>query len=309
MKRRYFMILITITLFSVLEVIASDTNFPRIVDLLPHYVELPMVNPAIPEDFVAMRANENDGWDYWGPKEVLLTLFKDRKTIKRPIIRVRPSATCQTGPNEFEGGEEFKSLYPDLQEKKLKWGNHPVLAMRWKNEEGIVLLAIVGLNVPGGQSLLFQLLYPTENGSPSIEALEFWENFLKNTTPLSEQDMIKAHGFDMQDGYTIVSVNGTKLKFTAEKRRKDEKLRITVLPLEGKVTFKKDEVITAFMGLQWKYGEPIAKAYGTITAENAKLHGTEVLLEHATTIFIRDVDEFSPIDERFIIHEEFLVES
>ncbi len=279
-----------------------NNNMPKIVDLLPNLAYLPSIQPAIPDNFVAMSPEGSDilDWVYWGPKEDLMAFFKDEASLHNPLIRVTVASTTQIGPDQFRQEELLTRIAPDAKIRKLKWGNYPVLEMSYKKDEKLFYFAFVGLNVSPGTTLLFVLHYP-EGQEPNAKSLELWNTFMNNTKELSEQEMLLVNGQDLQEGYTIATVKGSKLKFIAEKRKKDEKLRIAVIPLEGKTSFKLDQVTTGLMDLKWKQSEPLAKVSGTISADDGVYN---IIQDQTTNILIRSVDEFSPIDEQSVIYTQ-----
>jgi hypothetical protein len=288
--------------FSFIFKVPADEN-PRIMDLMPNFVEIPAINPAIPDDFVAISPPKHLDWIYWGPKDVLLAYFKDPKSLSQPILRLRLSHNVsQTGPSQFSDEDRLLTL-PGITQQKLQWGTYPVQAVRYQANDHLILLARVGLNSLAQDTLLFQMLYPVQNDSLKQKALELWDRFMTQTSALSEQDILKVKGHDLNDGYTIVTINGTKLKVTAEQRVKDGKLRIAAIPLESDVKLKPKKVVKGLMECQWKHGEPLAKVYGTITSHNDQRLGT-VVQEQVTDVLIRSVEQFSPVEKPFIIHEE-----
>lgn len=281
---------------------ANTTNsMPTIVDLLPDLAYLPSIKPAIPDNFVAMSPDGSNilDWVYWGPKEDLLAFFEDEASLRNSLIRVTVASTTQIGPDQFSQEELLTSIAPDAKIRKLKWGSYPVLEINYKKDGKLFYFAFVGLNVSHGYTLLFVLHYP-ENQKPNAKSLKLWNNFINNTKELSEQETLLVNGQDLQDGYTIATVKGSKLKFIAEKRKKDGKLRIAVVPLEGKTSFKLDQVTTGPMELKWKHGEPLAKVSGTINADDG-LYNIEQ--DQTTNILIRSVDDFSSIDEQSVIYD------
>ena len=158
-------------------------------------------------------------------------------------MRVKLSANvAQTGPNSFSENEDH--LIKSLKIKdpnnfdfiKHKWGNYPVQSIKVKFMGKQLFTAWVGLNDPeGGFTLLFNLVYPETEGHPNKEDIDLWDNFIMKTKQLSERDFFKANGQDMQTGYTIVTVCGEKLKMTAEKRQKDGKMQVVVIPITPNV--------------------------------------------------------------------------
>lgn len=288
----------------------QEDKATRIMNLLPAVVDMPGIDPAIPENFVAMspngRPNIND-WVYWGPKEVLEEYFKDPKSLKQPILQVKLSTeTFQNGPDTFFGEEELAKM-PGVKIKKLMWGNtYPVMPVNVELGEEKAFLAWMGLNSPNGYALMFGLTYPMEKGHPNEEDLSLWNRFLEETTILPPYEFFKAHGQDLQEGYTIVTLNGTEQKIVAEKRNRDGLLRIVAMPHKGDSKLSIKRVDQCLMGSEWKYGEPLAKVKGTLTAKNPNLYGT-VVLDTTMSILIRPVDEFSIPDNELKTNPQVVV--
>lgn len=312
--RSFFIILTFCALTANLKATNNEDgqNVPRIVSLLPALVYVPKIEPSIPDDFIVMSPSKHISISdfsgiFWGPKDVLLNYFKDPKSLTQPIIKLRLDQNItQKGADSFSI-TNFEKYNPEM----LKWEavlqSYPVMAFKIMVEEKETYFALVGLNSPGQDVLFFELIYPDEK--PSEEAIQLWENFLYKTKGLSIQDMLRAHGQDLQMGYTLTNVNGTQLKFIAEQRMKDDRLRIVVIPLAGNVQFKLDDVATGLMGLQWHYGEPLAKVKGTITAKNESLYGT-VIQDQTTSILILPVQEYNLSEQEvknqkgFILYEK-----
>ncbi len=275
----------------------SSTNL-RIVELLPNLCCPLAVNPGIPADFIAMSPNGNldpYDWIYWGPKEVLKSYFENPASLKVPLIRVKLSANVnQTGPDTFCGMESIKKM--DKKRKGLaffenKWGDYPVLAMRKRIDGKLIYFAWVGLNDPeAGWTLLFNLVFPDEKDHPNNDDRKLWANFLKETSPLKDEDYFKACGQDLQEGYTLVNVSGAKLKLLAEKRQLDGALQVVVIPASTNIEFKYCDMMECLMGAKWKHGQPLVKVFGEITVNNQNIKSTT---NYVTSIFYKTVPDFS----------------
>lgn len=172
---------------------ANAAPISRIRQLLPNMFYPLHVEPALPEDFVAMVPNGNIDlydWVYWGPKNVLDAYFKNPKSLKHAIIRVKFSENVgQTSPDSFGNGieefiKELKEVDPQAVIQK-NWGQYPVIAIREKMRNKVCQIAWVGLNVPGaGWTLVFNLIYPESKNEPSKEDEAMWFKFIKETESL-----------------------------------------------------------------------------------------------------------------------------
>lgn len=274
----------------------------RILELLPNLLCPLAVDPAIPEDFVALSPTgrlDLFDWIYWGPKEVLEKYFKDPDSLNMSLIRVKLSGNvAQTGPNSFSDEESTKALKM-LQKKDPKactfletnWGNYPVHTVRMTMMGKTIFTTWVGLNdQESGWTLMFNLVYPEKKGHPNANDFQLWENLLRKTKPLGERDTFKILGQDLQEGYTLVNIAGAKLKMIAEKREIDGKVQVVVMPENPEVEFNYVDMEECQMGAKWKYGEPMVKVYGEITLKSQNSHSTT---RYVTSIFFKTVPEFS----------------
>lgn len=270
-------------------------NDLRILELLPNLACPLAVEPSIPDDFIALSPSGNIDpydWIYWGPKEVLSAYFKNPDSLKVPILRVKLSANvAQTGPNSFNNEEGLKMMKKEASKEfsytESKWGDYPVFAVRTKLEDQLVFTTWVGLNDPeGGWTLMFNLVYPHKKGPPNEEARQLWESLIMKTSQLKDGDYFKAYGQDLQEGYTIVNICGSKLKMVAEKRQSDGTLQVMIIPEDPNVEFHYEDMIEGAMGAKWKFGEPLVKVYGEILINNN-------IINYSTSIFFKSVPEFS----------------
>jgi hypothetical protein len=272
----------------------------RILELLPNLSCPLAVNPGIPADFIALSPKgvlDPTDWIYWGPKDVLKAYFDNPTSLKTSILRVKLSANvAQTGPHSFSNEKSLKMMEKDSEgfaSIETHWGDYPVVAIRTKMEGQLIFMAWVGLNDPGtGWTLMFNLVYPDfdKEGHPNTEERQLWESLITKTTQLKDGDYFKACGQDLQEGYTLVNVEGAKLKMLAEKRQSDGTLQVVVIPESPDVEFHYVDMIEGLMGAKWKYGEPIVKVYGEIAVnkENVKFP-----IKYVTSIFFKNVPEFS----------------
>lgn len=301
----YSLFLFTLTMNPLIAIDLEDKqdakNDLRILELLPNLLCPLAVDPCIPKDFIALSPNgtlDAYDWIYWGPKDVLKAYFEDPNSLKVPVFRVKLSAnTVQTGPNLFN--EDMKKFLKLLKKEDPKgfssietqWGNYPVIAITTEKENNFIFLAWVGLNDPkAGWTLMFNLVYPNQKGHPNKEDRQLWESLFTKTTQLKDGEYFKACGQDLQEGYTLVNVGGAKLKMIAEKRQSDGKLQIVVIPDGSNVKFHYLNMIEGGMGAKWKYGEPIVKVSGKIVIKN---ENNQTIIDHVTSIFIKNVPEFS----------------
>jgi hypothetical protein len=269
----------------------------RILELLPPNLLVPLaIEPDIPDNFVAMSPKgklDVFDWTYWGPKKVLEKYFKDENSLSQSIIRVKLGLASQEEvehPDRQFLRKDYESNGLDFGDLQLKWGNYPIYALRGFGEDISFYQAFVGLNDPEGTTLKFELVYPSKRKKPSKKDIKLWEKFLINSKQLSEPLFFKAHGQDIQEGYTIVNTVGIKYKLIAEQRESDNKLQIVIIPIGGKFDYKLFKAETGLMGAKWHYGEPLVKVYGTLTMEDGN---AVVIMDQCISVLMKKVKEFS----------------
>lgn len=289
---------------SLLGEIQEDGEALRILKLLPGLVTPLAVEPGLPSHFVALsQSGEPDlyDWVYWGPKEVLLAFFEDPNSLNQPIIRVQLSANvAQTGPNSFTDEEKDRKLLKEygatnFSEKRFKWGDYPVREIAVDLDSARRYSAWIGLNAPEGWALFAHLLYPAmlnpdKKAKPTKEELTLWNNFLKNTKPLSDYLKFKAYGQDIQVGATTFTFDESKLLVVAERRLADKKLQVVAIPLDEGVQFQFQDMCEGLMGAKWHYGEPLVKVRGTVMTNSDKSHS---VINTVISVLVKDVPAFS----------------
>lgn len=275
----------------------------RILELLPNLVNPLPVSPYLPANFIALSPSghlDPYDWIYWGPRKVLKKYFKNPLSLKMPILRVKLSSNVvQTGPNSFNGKEHLqfidvlKKEYPkEFASMETKWGKYPAFIIKAKMDGEINFTAWVGLNDrEGGWTLLFNLVYPKGNGRPNELDCKLWENFFTKTTPLSGGEYFRALGQDYKDGYTILDINGSKLKMIAEKREHDGTIQLVVIPKHKDIQFEYDNMLEGLMAEDFRKGEPLVKVKGKIELTRGKAKYID--LNKSILIFYKTVSEFS----------------
>ena len=281
----------------------------RIERLLPMAMHPLAVEPALPENYIAMSPNGNfdlyEGY-YWGPKEVLEAFFKDRTSLTQPIIRVKLSFNVkQTGPDSFDG--QSRAQFERMMKKFNKtmsvslhhWGAYPVFATKadsiCKKFPGMYL-AWIGLCDPDGWVLLLDLYCPANGtGRPSEKDVAFWDTFLNETRQLEERDCVLVNGQDMQLGYTLVKFPGgnnewIRVKASAEKRIKDGCIQVVMKPISSNVIFEYTSMSEGRSGLEWIRGAPMVKVKGSYVQKHAD---GQQHIQCVTSILLKEVDEFS----------------
>lgn len=280
--------------------VSNQSKELRILQLLPRLTTPLAIEPMVPDNFVAMSPNgvlDPYDWIYWGPKNVLEEYFKNPDSLQQPVLRVKLSANvCQTGPKSFNGGttEEVLSGMKQIGECKFteqEWDSYYVLETKTKADNQILFIAWVGVNNPVSKAVvMFNLVYPNTPSHPDDSDVALWDNFLSGTKQLSEPDFFKAHGLDMQPGYTITNSGGAKLIMNAESRKKDGRIQLVVKPLSENTKFTYEDMEKGLKGNEWKKGEPMLIVYGTTLKQDKNY---SISNDQSIPIFIQSVEEFS----------------
>ncbi len=269
----------------------------RIEELIPDLMAPLAVEPAIPEDFISVPTSKEAGscqWIYWGKQEVIDQLFEDHKTVLEPLIRVRLTAyVAQTGPDSFSIDRDVIDFPHRIE--KFKWGSYPVRAHRILIQNKVVYMAYVGLNAPGGLTLLFNLHLPeSEQGSDLDKNYPLWENFLRNTKPFSEKELYKMNGLELEEGETIVEVAEEKLKVTAEED-KNGIIRVVFQPLTPHISYDDKESSQTYKAGEWKTATPMMR----IPTEIEVVKDNNTIYDRVVVyVFVKKVDEFTIPTER-----------
>lgn len=241
-----------------------------------------------------MSANEKldlYDWIYWGPHDVLKSYFKNEKSLKEPVIRVKLGHATQ---NEIFKKSNF---IQDLKASGLKkvqitnsaWGEYPVKAIQGEINKENLYICMVGLNTPEGWTLKFQLIFPSTFGIASKNDLQLWQNFISNTKQLSEQDFLKAHGQDLQDGFSLINCNGSTMKVIAEKRNCDNKILVIVIPSDG-IEFELHKITDGLLGTEWNYGKSLVKVHGNIMVTKGN---STTVINQVSNVLLKTVSEYS----------------
>lgn len=305
-KIRYFVLmgaLLTMIFSNV--ICAGDSEpseLPRICALIPDtWVEFPAIAPAIPADYIMMRY-DNLMSIAWGAKEDLdgYKMEEAQNPPNRAIFLLNHSTEQQTGPNSFSFTK--KSFIQEMQKAGVKvtrarnarWGEYPLFIYEGNGPRGQCLRSIwVGLNSPDGWVLHISMI-PTKN---RMEDEKLWNRFVEDTKTLSGAEYFQAYGSDMKDGMTTHWCAKAAVKAQAERRSKDKKLAIKVIPLNEYTTFQVHKSLQTIMSGGWRNGDPVTKIYGTMTYKSDQYNNQ---INAVVNVFTKEVSEFSfePDDEQ-----------
>jgi len=166
----------------------------------PGMVTPPRVTLALPKTFTVVSFSPDDEWNMtdgviWADKETAAPYEKGRKKkmddLKAPLFYVRLSSSiAQIGKtNQFTHEKEMeqglaKSGIKNVKLRKLAWGDYPLLELTGTRPDGsVVRIVWVGLNTPGGWTLMIDYRLPIGEGHPSKEELAIWNDFIEKTKP------------------------------------------------------------------------------------------------------------------------------
>jgi hypothetical protein len=265
----------------------------RIQELVPEsWIAYPVINPAIPSNYQLKELSEVAA-AIWGTEDDLKNFGEQFENHSELIFLAHAYDVAQIGPHEFSHEQDLAKAFEEIgtlnfKSEKLNWGAYPVLAIEGTSAEGYTFRAAwVGLNAEGGMTL-FMVHQPPMGRSGCCQV---WNEFLHQTTQLSDYEFLKAKGHDMQEGYTIFKAASAALKITAEKRARDGLLAVLVEPMTPNTTFQVDEIGEDTLASGWKEGADCAILAGVMTEEDGK-YGTCVVPTHIV-VLTKSVDNFS----------------
>lgn len=159
-----------------------------------------------------------------------------------------------------------------------------------------LFLAWVGLNENQGQCLNFCLFVPEQASDAHHQAWQrAWDRFVAETKPIeNEPDYFKAHGQDLQLGYTNYRFADQQAQVFAEKRRNDGQVQLVIVPLTTEASFAAATFQEGRLATQWNHGAPVFKVGGQW---NIRKGNSTTTLESVVSVLIQEVDEFSVNNE------------
>ena len=173
----------------------------RILKLLPHLPSPPLIDPCLPPDFLLGEKTEDSPLMinyYWGSEKTLSDYFKDPSSIKSCLICVEASKdVSQMGLDRFSLDHTPCSLKTQgLKEVMIaqgKWDIFPYRELHAKDAKGRSHYQLwVGLNQNTGETINFQLIYPTYLNEPTENQKKIWKDFIQKTRLLNFEDLLRA---------------------------------------------------------------------------------------------------------------------
>lgn len=207
----------------------------RILNLLPYFVQPPMVEPYLPDDFfLGTQADDpyfSRGY-YWGSRGTLDDYFEDGRSLKGCLIRAQVSSTVkQIGHDRFSNDGNTQALtasgFTEIRVNKGKWGIFPYRELLAKGPKGRRHFQMwVGLNTNEGATLYFQFIYPEYLNEPTQTQKSTWSNFVKKTDLMCLNDLMVARAQMIAPDSSMEGKLETAIGLRIEKRRWDQKLFI-----------------------------------------------------------------------------------
>lgn len=267
-------------------------------EFFPGLISPPAVDLALPEDFIVdtfeKRINNDikmSGPVLWGTKEQI-EAFHEHKDLTQPIIIVSLSSkVAQIGPNSFsieKSLSESPKRRPFSMDKYM-WGDYPILVLRVLKDNKLYQSAYIGLNMEGGHAAFLAIITPASENDTLDTPCPVWDNLIKNTKLLTEQEMLKIHGYELLEGITTYEMVGEKIKVTAEKDI-NGKHQLAVFILTDGVKIKDiGDAFIGFKGGEWKKGEYLVKLPITLEINNKY----SIVNQCIIPILLKTVDQFS----------------
>lgn len=213
----------------------ADLPQIRILDLLPYFVQPPMVDPCLPKDFELGKQEDDPYFSkgyYWGSQKSLADFFQDPSQLKGCLIRAQVASTVkQLGHDRFSNDGNMQDLsaagFTEIKVKKGQWGIFPYRELQAKGPKGRRYYQMwVGLNSKEGATLLLQFLYPEYLNEPTQTQKSIWENFVKKTDLMSLNDLMVVRNLSTSSQRYSEEGLEQKIALRVEKRRWDQKYLI-----------------------------------------------------------------------------------
>ncbi|MCB1107277.1 MAG: hypothetical protein KDK76_04190 [Chlamydiia bacterium] len=207
----------------------------RILNLLPYFVQPPLVDPCLPLDFSLGKDKKDPYFSngyFWGTQGSTSDYFKDPSCLKGCLIRAQVSKTVkQIGYDRFSNDGNTQDLsaagFTEIKVSKGRWGIFPYRELLAKGPKGRHYYQMwVGLNTEEGATLYFQFLYPEYLNEPTQTQKSIWANFVKKTNLLGVNDLLVARGVDLTPNFIQEKKLIEKVGLKVEKRKGDQKLFI-----------------------------------------------------------------------------------
>ena len=166
-------------------------NPPRVTPALPPYF---IVVSIWPETKTTKEFNMEEGV-IWAPEDTARHFEFGADTAianaKEPLFYARLSATVTQIPksDKFSAEDSMaarltSSGVRNVNTRKTKWGNYPVLVLTGDAPEGLSMFtAFVGINSPDGWVIVINYRVPSGKGHPTESEKAIWDRFINETKP------------------------------------------------------------------------------------------------------------------------------
>jgi hypothetical protein len=207
----------------------------RILNLLPYFVQPPMVEPCLPDDFLLGKQADDPYFSrgyHWGSQRTLDDYFEDGGNLKGCLIRAQVSSTVkQIGHDRFSNDGNTQALtaagFTEIKVNKGRWGIFPYRELLAKGPKGRRYFQMwVGLNTNEGATLYFQFIYPEYLNEPTQTQKSTWSNFVKKTDLMCLSDLMVVRARAIAPDFSMEGKLETGIGLRVEKRRWDQKLLI-----------------------------------------------------------------------------------
>ncbi len=204
----------------------------RILNLLPYFVQPPMVEPYLPDDFLLGKQEDDPYFSrgyHWGSQGTLDDYFEDGANLKGCLIRAQVSSTVkQIGHDRFSNDGNTQALtaagFTEIKVNKGRWGIFPYRELLAKGPKGRRYFQMwVGLNTNEGAALYFQFIYPEYLNEPTQTQKSTWANFVKKTDLMCLSDLMVARAGMIAPDFSMEGDLETEIDLRVEKRRWDQK--------------------------------------------------------------------------------------
>ncbi|MEC7839840.1 MAG: hypothetical protein VX777_07355 [Chlamydiota bacterium] len=254
-----------------------------------HWTCTPGIEPAIPKDYVVHLENN---MAYWGTQKDL-EKFKGNieGPLESPIFHVfQNGVLAQTGDNSFTNFKRLLQAYKPFGIKKQtitegQWGIYPLRILRGTKNGAPHRSVWVGLFE---QNCVLEIMMINSNDPAKDQKI--WNNFIKNTECLPDQDRYIVKGLDHYNGYTYQNICGSLVKVTVEKRFSDDMLAVLIEPLTENTLFEFKALKLGLMASDWKFAEMSVKVIGTVTEVKDNVVN---YINSFINVIPKSVDEFS----------------
>ncbi|MBT3393495.1 MAG: hypothetical protein HN411_00080 [Waddliaceae bacterium] len=286
--------------------------FPSKIITLP-------VAPVIPLEYHVFPQQFEEELDiacgvYWGTPKDVKTIWENinqNKTLSEICAELESGVfnveismnTAQIDKDTFYGesempGELRKAGFKKINICKKKWGEYPVLVIDAVDEnKKPISAAWVGLNY-SGYTLVVTYIYPLKDVKKEKRK---WSDFVNKTQILPRDKLLKASGYDIEKGSTVMTLSNCKIKTLSERKKSDGTMRLMVFPLTELTSVTISSIEKCFTEFS---DEECVKVHLNV---DSQADGYNVVTDCVVTANPKNVDDFSLIGETIKQSENVVV--